>query len=173
MDGDEIDLDEFVENFRKHLSEVDELAQVILKGHLEVERHLDDVVDTIFFRPEYLRDARLNFHQKIRIAKAYSPDPTARDWQVIEGLNKARNSIAHRAGVEKRAAEIAKLREALSKWGTERSRLSNKSADEIEVVVLAAAMCSGFLLYLEDSVRKVRDAIGKSLSVPTLLDAEE
>ena len=33
--------EEFIENFRRHLSDVDEISNVVLKGHLEVEGHLE------------------------------------------------------------------------------------------------------------------------------------
>jgi hypothetical protein len=46
---------QFFLRFREHLNEVDDVSNVILKGHLEVEGHLDEVVDLIFFRPEYVR----------------------------------------------------------------------------------------------------------------------
>ena len=158
--------DEFIDNFRQHLSKVDELSNVILKGHIEVEGHLDDVVDLIFFRPEFLRELRLGFYQKVQLAKAYCPDPAAKDWEVIRSLSEVRNSIAHREIAHARASRLTKLRETMSGWGSATFRKEVKVADEREVVVLATAVCCGFLIYVEDSVRKVRTTVAKSLDVP-------
>jgi hypothetical protein len=164
--------EDFFQRFREHLNEVDEVSNVILKGHLEVEGHLDDVVDLIFFRPEYLRKIRLRFYEKVQIAKAYCPDPNARDWGVIECLSEVRNSIAHKSIEKRRAAKIAKLQEKMSGWGLNELH-GEKVTDEKEIVILAAARCSGFLSFLEDSVRKVREVISVSLEVPAPPEARE
>jgi hypothetical protein len=164
--------EEFFLRFRAQMNEVNELSNVILRGHLEVEDHLDDIVDLIFFRPEYLRKIRLGFYQKVQIAKAYCLDPDARDWNVIECLSEVRNSIAHRRVENKRAAKIARLQEEMSGWGLQGLH-GEEIADEKEIVVLAAARCCGFLTFVEDSVRKVREVISESLEVPEPPEARE
>jgi hypothetical protein len=143
---------------------VDGVSNVILRGHLEVEGHLDKVLDLIFFRPEYLRKVRLDFSDKILLAKAYCPDPAARDWAVIKALSQARNSIVHRQTAEARAEKIA-VRQSISGCGTEAHRKEVREADDREVIVLAAALASGFIAYLEDSVRDVRRVIAEALEV--------
>lgn len=171
-EGEEEPNETFYLRFRENLNEVDELSNAILRGHLEVEGHLDDVVDLIFFRPEYLRKIRLSFYGKVQIAKAYCPNPDARDWAVIECLSEVRNSIAHNSRVKTRGAKIAKLQEEMSGWGL-RELHGEKVTDEREIVVLAAARCCGFLTYLEDSVRKVREVIGETLEVPAPSEAKD
>ncbi|MCP3469955.1 hypothetical protein NLM33_06380 [Bradyrhizobium sp. CCGUVB1N3] len=137
--------DEFIRDFRRHLNEVDGVSNVILRGHLEVEGHLDTVLDLIFFRPEYLRKVRLDFSDKILLAKAYCPDPAARGWAVIKALSQARNSIAHRQTAEARAAKIAAVRQSISEYGTKAHQNEVREADDREVIALAAAVASGFL----------------------------
>ncbi|WP_156041828.1 hypothetical protein [Bradyrhizobium sp. URHD0069] len=158
--------DEFIQDFRRYLNDVDGVSNVILRGHLEIEGHLDTVLDLIFFRPEYLRKVRLDFSDKILLAKAYCPDPDARDWAVIKPLNEARNSIAHRRTAEVRATKVAAVRQSISKFGTEAFQKDVREADDKEVIVLAAAVASGFLAYLEDCVRNVRRVIAEALEVP-------
>jgi len=166
MADEEGDGDRFIQNFRRHLSQVDEVSNVILRGHLEVERTLDAVVDLIFFRPKYLKSIRLGFADKVSLAKAYAPDPDAKDWNTIKCLNEARNAIAHRRTGEARAIKIANLRKALESYGSSASRKEAAAADDKETVVLAAAMCCGFLTFLEESVWKVRDTVANKLDVP-------
>ena len=165
--------DKFIRDFRRHLNEVDGVSNVILRGHLEIEGHLDMVLDLIFFRPEYLRRVRLDFSDKILLAKAYCPDPDAREWAVIKTLNEARNSIAHRRTTEVRTAKLAAVRQSISGFGTKAFQKDVREADDKEVVVLAAAVASGFLAYLEDTVRSVRRVIADVLDVPEYAKAED
>jgi hypothetical protein len=164
---------EFLERFRRHLSEVDELSNVILKGHLEVESHLDDIVDMIFFRPEHLRKVRLSFFDKVLVAKAYCPDPDARDWVLIDNLNEVRNSIAHRRTPQLRAVKVESVRKLLSGFGTEAFRSEMRAADEKEIIVQTTMVCCGFLTYVEESVYKVRQVISRSLEVPSPPELKE
>jgi hypothetical protein len=92
---------------------------------------------------------------------------------VIRTLNEARNSVAHRQTAEVRAAKVAAIRQSMSKLGTEAFQKEVREADDKEVVVLAAAVASGFLVYLEDSVRNVRRAIAEALEVPKYAQAED
>ena len=77
----------------------------------------------------------------------------------------------HRRTVEQRAAKMTKLRTSVSGWRLKDVR-GDKIADDAEVVVLAAVVCCGFLAFLEDSVRNVREVIGKSLEVPVPPEAK-
>jgi len=43
--------DKFYREFSAHLSHIDELANVILRGHLLVERDLDAVIEALFSIP--------------------------------------------------------------------------------------------------------------------------
>ena len=158
--------DEFLVQFRKQMSEVNELSNIILNGHLEVEKHLDDAVDLIFFRPEQLHSLRLSFYEKVQIAKAYCPDPDAKDWEVIKCFGELRNSIAHMKVNEKKDARLKKLRQTMRGWGAASFREIIKDADDKELIIQASALCSAFLLFLEDSTWKVREVIAKTLDVP-------
>jgi hypothetical protein len=173
MTDEEGDGDRFIGNFRRHLSQVDEVSNAILRGHLEVERTLDAVVDLIFFRPEYLKKVRLGFADKVLLARAYAPDPEAMDWNTIKCLNEARNAIAHRRSPEARGVKIANLRKVLESYGSSASRKEAGAADDMETVVLASAMCCGFLTFLEESVWKVRDTVANTLDVPRPPDLRE
>jgi hypothetical protein len=158
--------EEFIQTFRWQLSEVDELTVLILNGHLEVEKYLEEVVDLIFFRPEQLQGLRLSFYAKVQIARACCPNPDSVDWEIIKCLGELRNSIAHRKTGEMRGARLKKLRQTMLGWGGDDFRKEIRVADDKEVVVQASALCSAFLIYLEESTRKVREVIAKSLHVP-------
>jgi hypothetical protein len=136
-----------INKFRAQLSTVDELAQVILKGHLEVERYLDDAFGTIFFHPEYLD--RLSFTLKMNVVRAYAWNSDTRpDWQLIAKLNAVRNEIAHRG--KNLSVKTADLRDVLSNMIRSDVKERVKQVSDKEVVVLAAAFCAGFLSTLTD-----------------------
>jgi hypothetical protein len=59
MAEDEEGPDDFIEKFRTHLGHVNEFVQLVLNSHLEIEGHLDEFIDRMFFHPEHLEDARL------------------------------------------------------------------------------------------------------------------
>jgi hypothetical protein len=150
--------DEFINEFRAKLSTVDELAQVILKGHLEVEMHVDDALGTIFFHPEHLD--RLGFAQKVNLVRAYAWNSNNRpDWHVIAKLNTVRNEVAHR-GLHL-GNRIADLRIALAEATCRSDRQEQiRHVSEKEVVVLAAAICCGFLATLtDDQLKEMRGFI--------------
>jgi hypothetical protein len=147
----------FEEAFRAYLSEADDIVLVTLKGHLEVERRLDNVLRINFIHPEYFEKLGLDFGQRVQIAQAYTPAPGARDWRLIRGLNSLRNEIAH--GGKNRAAKIGELRKILLEAAVPKFREKLRVADEKEVVILAAMMCSGFLAYQEDYAIELRTAI--------------
>jgi hypothetical protein len=154
-DADEIK--SFEETFRAYLSEADEIVLVTLKGHLEVERQLDNVLRINFIHPEYFEKLGLDFGQRVQIAQAYTPAPDARDWRLIHGLNSLRNEIAH--GGKNRASKIGELRKILLEAAMPAFREKLRRADEKEVVILAAMMCSGFLAFQEDNAIELRNAI--------------
>ena len=66
---DEEEADDFYREFSKHLTQIDELANVILRGHLLVENDLDAVISATFFYPEYIK-GRVSFERKSQIARA-------------------------------------------------------------------------------------------------------
>jgi hypothetical protein len=75
---------------------------LILKGHLLVEEQLEKILAAVMMQPERLREARLSFHQKLKLSRAIAGyDPTDPDdydlLSGIEHLNVLRNSLAHDA----------------------------------------------------------------------------
>lgn len=69
----------------------------LLKGHLLIEEVLDKIIIKNAHNPKYVEKARLNFYDKIFLARAFSN--LERDewlWKSMKALNKARNSLGHR-----------------------------------------------------------------------------
>jgi hypothetical protein len=60
MAEEDDETEKFYKEFRAYLSEVDEVVPVTLKGHLEVERHLDNVLRINCFYPQYFEKLGLS-----------------------------------------------------------------------------------------------------------------
>jgi hypothetical protein len=158
--------EEFIKAFRAQLSEVDDVVHVVLNGHLEVEKDLDDVLQIMLFHPEHCWKLRLGFFERVQMARAYSPNAEATDWEIMLALNSVRNEIAH--GGKNRSSKTGEPRKSLLGHGLEKFRKEVKGADDKEVIVLASAVCCGFLAYLEESVTELRQAIDDWISNPPL-----
>ena len=108
------DVDEYVEDFHKHRSEIDKLGQIVLNAHAEVEATLNYFFEEALPHPEYFEDNRVSFADRVQLARALTPEtPEHPEWRVIIALNAVRNEVAHSGNEKKRAAKIARLREEM------------------------------------------------------------
>jgi len=149
--------DEFFENYRRHLNQVDDIVHVVLNAHLDVEQTLDSFLTVVFFHPEYLRKCNLHYFDKVQIARAYSEVLHERpEWSLMLALGGLRNAIAHGDKGMKRTDKIGDLRSKLSGLGSSQSQQRVRNADDKETVVYAAAICSGFICTLEKQLWEVR-----------------
>lgn len=163
MDQNEEERDEVIEQFRRELSRVDEVTQVVLKAHRAVEEHLDSVMAAIFAHPKYLRDMRASFYHKVQLARAYAfRGDDDWDWELILKINSLRNEFAHKLPADiERSHKIGSLRKLLLEWGTLKFREKISQATEIDVIVSAAAVCCGFLCFVENKFVGFRRAIDR------------
>src|SRR5262245_11506894 len=97
--------------FEQHFSQVDEVAQSVLKGHLVIEQALDNILATMFFHPEHIALGRFTFAQKVNIARAFClRKDKLSPWQQILALNSLRNEIAHNLESEERTKKMDRVR---------------------------------------------------------------
>src|SRR5262245_41965131 len=86
--------DKYVQQFKKHLEQVDAFTLVVLKSHLIMESAIDNVIRLIFFHPDIILDARMNFFQKVEIVRAYA----LREDENVDLEAHARDSRAEERG---------------------------------------------------------------------------
>jgi hypothetical protein len=147
----------FIENFRKELSQTSEFIQVVLNGHFDVERHLDEFVDQIFYHPGYLEKARLTFFQKVHVAQAYTELSHDRpEWRLMLELNALRNKIAHRSTRRRTMFSTSQLTRIMDEVSTEKAKTERLGISASDVVVFAALTCSGYLVVLTDQLKKAQ-----------------
>jgi len=100
-------MEEVYSRLRRLLPGSRDSTLVVLKAHLLAEEQLDCVLETMSRSPEALRDARLSFHQKLRVCNALLGD--AREWRFLSALNALRNLLSHNAEVPDVDARIDKM----------------------------------------------------------------
>jgi hypothetical protein len=147
--------DKMPEPFRESLGEIDEIAQVTLKSHIIIEAQLVDILVLLVDEPEYLEKANLRFYQKANLLRAAIFHEDGHEgWPLVLAFNKLRNTIAHGDANEERTVQIEVLRGMLLPIVTEETKEQVQKANELEITTLAAAMASGFLVDVENQMRR-------------------
>jgi hypothetical protein len=80
----------------KHFPSTDDLFTIAVKGHLLLEQALTTLLSYYFKSPQFLIEARLNFSQKVLLAKAMILFPFPSDFLgALNVLNQIRNDFSH------------------------------------------------------------------------------
>jgi hypothetical protein len=158
--------EKYNDQFAEQMGSVDELALVLLKGHLIIEGALDNILSLIFFHPEYLDDSRLRFASKVHIARAYCyREPKSTMWTMVLAINSLRNEIAHKLKSAKRDKKMAELRRSYISEASEAMAGKFKDAPDPIIANFACALVVGFLSEYERDLstqRKITDGMHKA-----------
>ena len=147
--------DKMLEAFRESLGEIDEIAQVTLKSHILIEAQLVDILVLLVDEPEYLEKANLRFYQKANLLRAtIFHEDGDKGWPLVLAFNKLRNTIAHGGANDEPTVQIEVLRGMLLPIVTEETKEQVQKGSELEIATLAAAMASGFLVDVENQMRR-------------------
>ena len=102
--------DKKTERYGELMPATDDVALVVLKGHLIIEEMLFEIAANHCSDPEELKKAKLSFAQVLHVTRALIKlPPHQRRWEAIALLNTLRNSLVHNLEPK----EIAKKIEAL------------------------------------------------------------
>ena len=105
-------LAEIQAKFTDELREVDDVAQIILKGHLVMEGLMTEAIETFSLHGEFVEAARLQVHQKIALCRANSTsDQNNKMWELISSINTVRNALSHSLDAGRRSKAIQNLRQ--------------------------------------------------------------
>ena len=104
-------LEEIQKRFTDELREVDDVAQIVLKGHLVMEGLMTEAIETFLLHSEFVEVARLQAYQKIAICRAISTsDHDNKMWELVSSVNALRNALSHSLDPDRRAKAVQKLR---------------------------------------------------------------
>ena len=134
------------------MKHIDELALVVLKGHLLLEEQLERILGKFLFHPEYLEGANLRFAQKVALARCMSLDEHANSlWELVLAVNGLRNELAHALNSEKRQHKFDRLK-ALYMVENEVSAVEASHCPDHELAAHTIAFILGFLGSFEEEV---------------------
>jgi hypothetical protein len=154
MADKEYETEPYIKGYRQELAKMDEVAQMVLKGHLEIESNIDFALGAIFKRKVWLKKTKLKFVDKAKLVRAFiENDKENFGWPLIFGFNALRNEIAHGEDNEGRRAKIRELRNLLQGYGDAKFDQFIKTTSEADVIAHAAALSRGFLLSVESDIR--------------------
>jgi hypothetical protein len=104
-------LEDIRKKFTDELEQVDEVAQIVLKGHLVMEGLMTEAIETFLLHGEFAEQARLQVHQKIALCKAISTsDQNNKMWELVSSVNALRNALSHSLDPDRRSKAIQNLR---------------------------------------------------------------
>jgi len=151
-------LEEKLKRIGGHLYFADDIVLVVLKGHLLVEEQLTTIIRKFVPHGEFIDDANLRFFQKVQIARSLSWDEHQNDmWDLVIGLNKVRNDMAHALEHPKVEAHISSLRACYFEIFADSERAkAEKDARDADVLKSVVVVLTGFLAQFEKEVERFR-----------------
>ena len=155
-------LEEIQQRFTDELREVDDVAQIVLKGHLVMEGLMTEAIETFLLHGEFLDAARLQVHQKIAICRAISTsDQNNKMWDLVSSINVVRNALSHSLNLDRRTRAIQNLRAVYEQHFKDMADSENGIPKGIEKDMPAdTALClyavAGALGYLHAHLEEVR-----------------
>jgi hypothetical protein len=152
--------DRYVQKFKEHLEQVDAFALVVLKSHLIMESAIDNIIRLIFFWPDILLDARMNFFQKVEIVRAYSlREDEMSIWKLMHAIAELRNEVAHNLDPKKRQPRLDNVRRLYLLEVSEGIAKAHKDEPDEMIFMVASSLCTGFLGSHESELAGLRKMI--------------
>ena len=145
------------ENFLRLIGQLedDKAAITALKGHLVLEERITAAIEKFVFHPEQLQGARLQFSQKLSIARSLSLTEHENSiWDLVEKLNKLRNTLSHSL---KGASRVDAMNALRSTYAKERELEGWEKEDEALLILSAVAYCLGFIDAFEQEVERFKE----------------
>jgi hypothetical protein len=150
-----------IRRFEDEMGHIDDVTLVVIKGHLLLEELLTEILGQHVIYPKYLQEARLGFHQKAVLARAYClRKDQAGEWDLIFALNALRNLLAHKLNAADRQTRIDRVKEIYAREAKDAFKELKKSgAKDAQVLTNAIAHCGGYLHSFEQDARAFRELV--------------
>jgi hypothetical protein len=152
------DLANAIAKFQGEMSEVDDVAHALLKGHLLIEESLGGILDQFAFHRQHITEARLSFYNKMMLARAFClRHDNVGEWELLAAINSLRNELAHNLQSPKREHKIGRVKELYFREGAGYGNLEEvKQQSDAIVLMFACAHCRGVLHSFEMEARSFR-----------------
>jgi hypothetical protein len=149
------------QRFVDEMKYVDDVAQIILKGHLVMEDVMTQAICDFVHHGEFIEDTGLRFHQKVKICRAMSLSEHENGmWDLVVAINTLRNHLSHSLDPSKRQSKLDSLRTCFLR---EFPRLKNTKyegvSDEATLCMHSISTCLGFLNQFHAEVKRFRELV--------------
>jgi len=150
-----------MQRFQQEMEQVDDVAHVLLKGHLLIEEGVNRVLEQYVFHREHLREARLSFHHKVLLARALClRKNTFGVWELIGAINSLRNVLAHSLQSPERQKKLATLKAIYFREAAEFESIEEvKKQSDAAILTRACSHCGGFLATFEGDSKAFRQMV--------------
>ncbi len=131
----------------EELRYVDDVAQIVLKGHLVMEELMSEALSTFLLHEEFLEPARLQFYQKLNLCRGISTSEHKHNmWNLIGAVNTLRNQLSHSLDPDLRLKKIESLASTYAQEFPEHlpEKIEGMSR-ESAICMMAISGCLGFL----------------------------
>ena len=131
-----------------HMPDTDDLALVVLKGHLLVEEVLIELSGLVLPHSEELDKAKLSFYKRACVVQAAIPSRQNDCWQLVFALNSLRNDLAHKLEPPKLQAhliELFRLDEQAQPFGETIDKTADKTLEDSQRLKHVIVDCMQFL----------------------------
>ena len=147
--------------FQQEMERVDDIALVLLKGHLLIEEGLKKVIDQYVFHREHLSEARLTFNQKFLLARALClRKNNFGEWELISAINSLRNILAHNLQSPDRIKRLDKVKAIYFREADGFGRIEEiKKQKDSQILTIACGHCGGFLATFESDSKEFRKIV--------------
>lgn len=146
-------LDELRKKALERAANFNALMLASIKGHIGVEQAMDAFLEASFADPEQIPRTRFTFSHKIALCRALSSEKEEHLWNVIGGLNRLRNSMAHGEPEAKQAEAMRTVKGTYLAWLSPQQREEVKKLKDEQVVDGACGTCAGMLFTWADRAK--------------------
>ena len=161
------ELQKSIERFQNHMRYVDEVAMVVLKGHLLIEEALTRIIEKFIFHPEHLEEAKLSFYQKVHLSRSLCLRKNQfKIWELMLRINSLRNELSHALESDERNRKFERVKTMYLEEmpSSEKSENPKEQPDHI-VASYACALCAGFLSSFESDASTFKEIVGNIDSI--------
>jgi hypothetical protein len=158
--------DAFIAKMKEHFAEIDEITQVVLKGHLMLEELFNSILQKCLFNPEVLDACNLRFVQKMYLVRGFCISPHGEGiWELVAAINALRNGIAHSLDREQRQKKFDRMK-AIYLRELEHPWLADDDRDQPDHVVFlfAVGLCHGFIGRIESDAEMMGHIQGEMVN---------
>ena len=141
------DDEHYTEESIRAFLEIDPLTQVVLRGHLLLEEHLNSILRSSLFNHSMFDRIKLSFHHKLLFAQAFAVSQRGTGmWELLAAFNTLRNSIAHSLDTEHKQQKFAAMRLLYLRELEKPEAIKRDEIDPPHILVMKAfSLCNGYL----------------------------